>query len=140
MGYSARGNGDATFKDDVDLKEIEKKLDELLGTTNGHRCWADMEFEISEESDGHKWIRFWESDSCWHEEDTMEFLNALNPYIVGGQADYSGEDDSIWRYVYDAEEETWTEEDATICYGFEAFSDNELIEELKKRGYRVEAA
>ena len=76
-------------------------------------------------------------DEKYHEEDTREFLTVITPYITEGTLNYSGEDDSIWRFVFDYEKQTWNEEDATIAYGFEDYTDWDLIQELKNRGYKI---
>ena len=64
-------------------------------------------------------------------------IEALIPYITEGCAYCSGEEDCIWRYVYHPESETWKEENARIDYNFESYTDEELITELAKRGYKV---
>lgn len=124
MGYYASGDGSATLKEGVNQTELANLLDGLPN--------SDMDFEFYENK-----ISFWENDSHWHEEDTFEFLEALIPYITDGCAHYSGEEDCIWRYKFYSESETWEEESATIDYNFESYTDEELITELVKRGYKV---
>lgn len=135
MGYWAKGSGSCTLKNDVDTKELDKKIRDALGIAENVICDDDLEWEIDESS---KMINFWESDSHWHEEDTYLFLNTLIPFIVDGCADYnSNEDDSIWRYKFNPETKAWDEQDATVDYNFESYSDEEMIRELQNRGYRV---
>ena len=124
MGYYASGQGSVVLKKEVDVNEVLKVLENLSD--------CDIEFEERDNN-----IDFWESDSHWHEEDTFAFLEALIPYITEGCAYYSGEEDCIWRYVYYPESETWEEENARIDYNFESYTDEELITELAKRGYKV---
>lgn len=126
MGYCANGDGSVTLKDGVDIAELKKVLDKVTENT----C---IEFDFYDS----KSVCFWESDTHWHEEDTFEFLKALMPYITEGCANYYGEESCIWRYVFDEETQTWTEENATIDYNFESYTDEELIAELTKRGYKV---
>lgn len=124
MGYYAYGNGSVVFKKGVNQAKVIDLLENLPNST--------IEFEVYD-----KGVSFWENDSHWHEEDTFEFLEALIPYITEGCANYSGEEDCIWRYKFYPESETWEEECATIDYNFESYTDEELIAELTKRGYKV---
>ena len=123
MGYYANGSGSVVLKESVDKESVLKLLEDLE---------TDIEFELC--CDG---IGFWENDSHWHEEDTFEFLETLTPYIKEGCANYTGEEDCIWRYKFYPESETWKEEYATVDYNFESYTDEELIAELTKRGYKV---
>lgn len=124
MGYYACGQGSVVLKNEVDINEVINILKSLPD--------CDIEFEERD-----NYIDFWESYSYWHEEDTFAFLEALIPYITEGRADYSGEEDCIWRYVYHPESEKWKQENAIIDYNFESYTDEELITELAKRGYKV---
>lgn len=129
MGYHAKGDGGATFKENVDLNELKFKLS-LLNT--------DIEYDFCDNS-----ILFWENDTHWHEEDTYEFLDTITPYVIDGTAHYSScEDVSLWRYKLDTKEGKWIEQPAIIDYDFENYllenrSDEQLIAELEKRGYDV---
>lgn len=124
MGYHASGQGFVVLKKEVDVNEVFKVLENLSD--------CDIEFEEQD-----NYIDFWEDNTHWDEEDTYVFLDALIPYITEGCANYSGEGDCIWRYVYYPESETWEEENARIDYNFESYTDKELITELEKRGYKV---
>ena len=74
----------------------------------------------------------------WFEDRTYTFLNTLNPYIEEGIMEYRPIfDDRHQQYVYNPVLNKQEEEIACTSYGFERYTDNELIEELKKRGYIV---
>ena len=74
----------------------------------------------------------------WFEDKTYTFLNTLNPYIEEGIMEYKSiDDDRHWRYIYNPVLNKWEEKIAYTSYGFEGYTDNELIDELKKRGYVV---
>ena len=124
MGYHASGDGSAKLKTGVNVSEL---LEFLSSVIEGY-----IEFDIDDNE-----VSFWEDDTHWHEEDTYAFLNALIPYIESGVANYSGDEDCIWRYIFNSGTKTWDEYSAKISYGWEAYSDAELIEELTKRGYSV---
>lgn len=135
MGYWAKGDGSCTLKSGVDTNEINEKIKDALGMSANVTCSDDLEWEFDEASNE---INFWENDTHWHEEDTYAFLNALIPYITDGVANYtSNEDDSIWRYWFDSKAKKWEEQGATIDYNFESYTDDDLIQELQKRGYNV---
>lgn len=122
MGYYARGGGSAKFKDGVDKEVIRDILDSII-----KKNWIDMEYELYDDG-----VDFWESDDHWHEEDTLDFLSALKPYIIGGSAEYVGEGDENWRYIFIADDNKWIEENGMIYYSYE-----DMANVLRKNGYEV---
>lgn len=123
MGYCADGSGFATLKKDADIAELKYKLDAL-----------DVRFDWSIDKDG---VDFYESDK-YHEDETIEFLDTLAPYVAEGEANYTGEDGCAWRFRFDPDEQEWVEESAMIDYNFESYTDEQMIEELDRRGYIVQ--
>lgn len=77
MGYCADGSGFATLKKDADIAELKDELDAL-----------DVRFDWSIDKDS---VDFYESDK-YHEDETIEFLATLAPYVAEGEANYIGED------------------------------------------------
>lgn len=136
MGYFANGSGDAILKEGVNEGNLYDILEKCVKERN-----LDMEFDVFDLFDhkDQKVINFWESDSHWHEEDTEVFLNALSPYITEGSAVYSGEDDCNWKYVFNPQTGEWLTEDGKIVFGSDLtdIPDDDLIEALKKRGYKI---
>lgn len=122
MGYCAYGSGFANLKRDADIAELKAKLDAL-------DVW--LNWRIYKDS-----VDFYDSDN-YHEDETIEFLNTLAPYVAEGEVNYTGEDDYIWRFRFDPDKQKWVEESATIDYNFESYTDEQMIEELDKRGYIV---
>nr|DAZ46861.1 MAG TPA: hypothetical protein [Caudoviricetes sp.] len=123
MGYCADGSGFANLKRDADIAELKAKLDAL-------DVW--LNWRIYKDS-----VDFYDSDN-YHEDETIEFLNTLAPYVAEGEVNYTGEDGCIWRFRFDPDEQEWVEESATIDYNFESYTDEQMIEELDKRGYIVQ--
>lgn len=123
MGYWANGSGSATFKENANIDGLRDVLRELIDENN----YDHIEYEIDESG-----IDFWENDTHWHEEDTMEFLDALIPYISEGTADYQGEENCHWRYSFDPEKEEWFDISGTIYYG-----EKDMIKSLEEMGYTV---
>lgn len=123
MGYCANGSGFATLKRDADIAELKDKLDAL-----------DVRFDWSIDKDS---VDFYESDK-YHEDVTIEFLDTLAPYVAEGEANYTGEDGCAWRFRFDPDEQEWVEESAMIDYNFESYTDEQMIEELDRRGYIVQ--
>lgn len=124
MGYCADGNGIVILKNDINIKKLRNEL---------IKSKSNIEYTIN-----NNMISLEEYSFSWSEENTYNFLNTLNPYIKGGAIKYrSIDDDRHWRYVYDPITDKWEEEIATTSYDFEEYTDDELIEELKKRGYVV---
>lgn len=123
MEYCADGSGFATLKRDADIAELKDKLDAL-------DVW--LNWSIYKDS-----VDFYDSDN-YHEDETIEFLNTLAPYVAEGEVNYDGEDGCIWRFRFDPDKQKWVEESATIDYNFESYTDKQMIEELDKRGYIVQ--
>lgn len=124
MGYCADGNGEVFLKDKINVKELKTKLDNLN---------SSIDYNIE-----NKIIVIEEYNFSWNEDRIYDFLNTLKPYVEKGLIEYrSIDDDRHWRYVYNPKLDKWEEEIAYTSYGFEGYTDNELIEELKKRSYSI---
>lgn len=131
MGYYASASGSATV-----IKGQEETLKSVLASKYGkYGSGCSLDYDV-DEINGVYCIDIYDSEK-YHEEDTTKFLNLIAPYISEGKLDYSGEDDCIWRFVFNPETKEWKKENATIDYDFESYSDEQLIEELEKRGYMV---
>ena len=124
MGYCADGHGEVFLKDKINVKELKTKLDNLN---------SSIDYNIE-----NKIILIEEYSFSWNEDKTYDFLNTLKPFIEKGLIEYKSiDDDRHWRYVYNPVLNKQEEEIACTSYGFEGYTDNELIEELKKRGYII---
>ena len=124
VGYCADGNGEVFLKDRINIKELKNKLDNLN---------SSIDYNIE-----NKKILIEEYSFSWNEDRTYAFLNTLKPYVEKGLIEYKSiDDDRHWRYVYNQKLNKWEEEIACTSYGFEGYTDDELIEELKKRGYII---
>ncbi len=132
MGYYASGSGVVTLKEGVKAEDILSKLKslDLLSDWDGD-IDAGMKF------DGKETIDFWETNDHWHEEDTDKVLSFFVPYIESGSANYNGDENCHWRYTFDPETQKWNEENGRVDYNLESYSDKELVELLKKRGYEL---
>lgn len=122
MGYYASGSGDAIIKENVNKNELK----ELLNKVIDEHCY-NIEYVLNDDDIR---IYFWNNYSSWHEEDTMEFLNTLTPYITEGCVEYKGDEDCNWRYIL--KDGKWIEQNGTIYYTIE-----DMIKELEENGYKV---
>ena len=128
MGYCANAGGSATIIDGK-REDLEKILEDKYGS------YSPLDYDFFENKDENS-IKIYDSEK-YYEEDTMEFLETIAPYITKGCLNYSGEDGSIWRFVFNPDTKKWDEQNAKISYDMSDYSDEQLIEELKKRGYLV---
>ena len=122
MGYYACGSGSATLKLNIDTDALSNIFNNIIAKNS---CY--MEYDIDTKINT---ISFWETDSHWHEENTMDFLNALIPYIDSGSAIYDGEDDCHWRYQLINGE--WIDQPGTIYY-----ATDDMIKDLEEQGFKV---
>lgn len=112
------------LKDGINIKELKNKLDNLN---------SSIDYNIEDQV-----IMLEEYTFSWFEDRTYTFLNTLKPYIEEGIMEYrSIDDDHHWRYIYNPVLNKWKEKIACTSYGFEGYTDDELIDELKNRGYIV---
>ena len=122
MGYYANGNGDVALKEKVNRDELREKLDKFIK----ERVLA-IDYDLDDTS---MTMYFWEADSRWREENIMDFLNLLTPYITEGCVEYTGEDDFKWRYILKNGE--WIEQEGMVYYTLD-----DMIKELQKQGYEI---
>ena len=126
MGYCADGYGKAPLKEGIDKWELSKRLDEKVEQAFG------LEYEFDKNGD----IKIYDNEN-YHEEDIRDFLNTLSLYIVDGEIEYSGDDDCHWKFVFNKETGGWDEIEGEVYYSLSDFTDEVLVEELKRRGYKV---
>lgn len=122
MGYCADGGGLLTLKPNTNVGELNDKL------ANGSGA-------LSYQVYGNE-IEFWCEDK-YYEDGVYEDLEIVKPYIVSGELEFTGEDNAVWRICFNPDTQEWIEENGTIVYGFESYTDGDLIAELQKRGYVV---
>lgn len=131
MGYFVRGFGEATFKDSVDIPELDNKL-YVLDTLTYDIRHGKIEFLTEEE--------YFERDSLESYElggDVLYFLDILNPNIVKGSIAYFDDRNRCCEFIFDPETKAWKQElDVSDC-DFEIYTDEQMIKELIERGYAV---
>ncbi len=108
MSYYASGDGYVTIKEGMG-----EKLKAFL-EKNRKDIDSDIDWDIFPERN---YADIWESDSSYHEENTIEFLDKLSPYITNGSIRYSGEGGDNWRFIFDEKTGKWNEEAGIVVYG-----------------------
>ena len=130
MGYYASGSGDIVLKIGTRREDIEKAIGNLRDP-----YFAEYDIVIpencSEDNQPYVWVS---SDGKYYEEEVLDFLYALKPYIKNGCVSFNGEDDSHWRFVYKGQEEGWEEQCGRIIYNLDELPNKDLLAEIKKRG------
>lgn len=117
MGDYVYGSGEVTLKKELSAvnfsqmqEGLKKKKDDLdmVELTFRIRLDATNKSSIMEINEG--------SDS-WDEENTLEILAYLAPYITEGRFVYFNEDErEYWRYVYVPLSEKWKRQEGQITY------------------------
>ena len=128
-GYHARCDGTVTLRNAEDgaaISEMKRGLNKVL-----KKYFVNYDFRL----DG-DYIDLWIEDR-YEKEYIMELLNTLSPYITKGKFACVGQDTSAWRFVFNPEENQWNCEEGSIVYGFGSYTDEALIEEMERRGYKV---
>lgn len=125
MGYFADAYGSVTLKSSLD-PNIDSM--DLVGS-----IFENYDFKIEYDEENNK--VFVNYDDKYREDSIANCLEELSPYIQKGQISFTGEDSSVWRFIFNPETEAWLYQEAVIDFDFESYSDEQLINELKKRGY-----
>lgn len=74
-------------------------------------------------------------DGKYYGHEIKEDLKIIAKYITDGHFDFVGEDGERWRLKF--EEGVWNELEGRTIYGLSELTTDELVDELRKRGYNV---
>lgn len=122
MGYYADGYGVCILKEDSDFDALERDI-----MDSGY-C-LDVEFR------GAKEFAIRADNQKYYEDDVYHDLNILTKYITFGYIEYTGEDDNHWRIAL--KDGSWSRTKGKVIYDMSNYSDQELIDELDRRGYNI---
>lgn len=129
MGYSASGYGSIDLKRGTHVDEVRSVIEAL------HEEYRCIDFDLDAYENGQLRIVVFDSNTHWDEKYIFDCFEKLLPYTENGMLKYSGEKNSVWKYVFYPDDGDWEEENASY---FDDYSDKKLIDELTKRGYKVE--
>ena len=125
MSYYAQGSGSVTAKDETAYKNLTAIIDND-DNLQFETFPDDKDLTIGLDSDGN-----------YHDDLVYAFIKSIAPFIKSGNIEYTGEDGTHWQFRFDPNKNEWIEENGKTVYDMSTFSDDELIEELKNRGYTV---
>jgi len=101
MSYEARGSGAITMNRPV--AEIPEDV-----IVQGRMAFTEVEHS----PDNGLWLTH--EYGRYHEDEIIGFLEKMAPYTVSGKIEFIGEDDAIWRFVWDRGK--WQEQSGRIVY------------------------
>ena len=105
MGYRATVTGDLTLKEGVTKEQIDEIIQKGL----------DVFDEVEAYNQGNDTlISIYECQENYHEEDCEDFYKAVSKYLKGGEINFRGEDDSMWKHTFDGEK--WQEYTGKVVY------------------------
>ena len=122
MGYYASGYGECVLKDGTDLALIDYDLNR-----NGARV-IDVDRLTANK------IRLDAEEQKYYPEEVQLDLNILTKYITEGYIEYAGEDDAHWKIML--KDVKWVEQQGKTIYDLSDIPDDDLLNELRKRGYK----
>ena len=125
MSYYAQSGGSVTAKDETAYKNMTTIIDN------------DDNLQFETFPDDEDLTIGLESHGNYHDELVYAFIRSIAPFIKAGNIEYTGEDGTQWRFRFDPNKNEWIEENGSTIYDMNGFSDDELIEELKNRGYTI---
>ena len=122
MGYYASGYGVCVLKEDSDFDALERDMKE-------YGCCLNVELRSTKE------FVVRAEEQKYYEDEVYHDLNILTNYITFGYIEYTGEDDNHWRIAL--KDGSWAETEGKVVYDMSNYSDQELIDELDRRGYNI---
>ena len=122
MGYYASGYGECVLKDETDLALIDYDLNR-----NGARVIDVDRLTVNK-------IRLCAEEQKYYQEEVYLDLNILTKYITEGYIEYAGEDDAHWKIML--KDGKWVQQQGKTIYDLSDIPDDDLLNELRKRGYK----
>lgn len=122
MGYYASGYGECVLKDGTDLALIDYDLNR-----NGARVIDVDRLTVNK-------IRLCAEEQKYYQEEVYLDLNILTKYITEGYIEYAGEDDAHWKIML--KDGKWVQQQGKTIYDLSDIPDDDLLNELRKRGYK----
>lgn len=96
MSYYANGSGTITFKPGTDEDKINEIFDRYYDYQfDGSEVWFDKSVD--------RLVLDFNHHENYHEEDVNDLLRDLTPFVEGGELNFIGEDNSMWRFRFDGE-------------------------------------
>lgn len=122
MGYYASGYGECVLKDGTDLALIDYDLNR-----NGARVIDVDRLTVNK-------IKLCAEEQKYYQEEVYLDLNILTKYITEGYIEYAGEDDAHWKIML--KDGKWVQQQGKTIYDLSDIPDDDLLNELRKRGYK----
>lgn len=120
MSYYANGSGTIAFKPGTDEDSINEIFDRYYDYRfDGSEVWFDKSVD--------RLVLDLTHHENYHEEDINDLLRRLTPFVEGGELNFIGEDNSMWRFHFDGE-------------GFEEENGDVIFESDKARNDRFKTA
>ena len=125
MGFYATFDAMITVSHSVDKDAIIQKIQDAFethevvvsgGTENSYDLWFG-------------------EYSNYRDDAIYAFLAEIEPYTISGEIEYTGDDNSNWRHVFDSASHEWIEQDGYVAYKEEGSTIKQCmtyLEELTK--------
>lgn len=126
MGYYAKGTGECKLID-TDLLPHYMIIDIKSDLKENGSCVIEVG------TLGDKLVLLY--DDKYNRHEICEDLKIIAKYITDGYLDFVGEDGERWRFKF--EEGVWNELEGRMIYDLSELTTDELVDELRKRGYNV---
>ena len=103
----AHGSGSATIKPGNTKESIREAVKGcyILSRDNFEYDVQKNDLEISIVHD------------IYHDDEVLEFLNTIAPFVSDGQIEFGGEDDGHWAFIFNPATSKWEEQNGQIVYG-----------------------
>ena len=117
MGDYVYGSGEVTLKKELSAVNFSQ-MQEGLKKKKDDLDMVELTFRIRlDDTNKSSIMEINEGSDSWDEENTLEILAYLAPYITEGRFVYFNEDEhEYWRYVYVPLSEKWKKQEGQITY------------------------
>lgn len=123
MSYYATVDGMITFNNEADRSVITERLNNLF-----NECGPEI---MTEEENG--FTVCFGGYQNYREDEICRFLAEIVSQTESGEITYCGEDNSLWRHLFDSAENAWIEQDGYIEYAESGKPVKSIIEKYDER-------
>ena len=126
MGYCASVTGSIVFKGER-TEELKRQIKQVVLSTKLDAAFYPDGYE--DETNGICHLYDFDGNDRYQEDDWLAVFQLFAGKVVDGYLEFTGDDDSHWRFVCNPDTQEWVKEQGTIVYGYEE-NKAELVDRL----------
>ncbi len=120
MGYSATFDGMVILSTAMDPLKLQEKAQDVFLNNVAITDLCATDYTL--------WIGGYEAYS---DDDVFRFLQDITPYTFSGEIAYCGDDNELWRHIFDESIKQWREQQGGVIYESDGLTIADMIEHRK---------